>query len=87
MITTPSQGEQVEKFEKKTEKKFKTDMLTKFDPFFRARAGQILDLRTQDEKKATRYNFKMLCRIQGLNVVLAEMDSDSHISLITQEYF
>ena len=41
----------------------------------------------QDEKKATRYNFKTLCRIQGLNVVLAEMDSDSHISLITQEYF
>ena len=30
---------------------------------------------------------KTLCRIQGLNVVLAEIDSDSHISLITQEYF
>ena len=40
--------------ENKTDKKYKTDMLTKFDPFFQARAGQILDLRTQDEKKATR---------------------------------
>ena len=34
-----------------TDKNFKTDMLTKFDPFFQARAGQILDLRTQDEKR------------------------------------
>ena len=68
-------------------KKIKTDILTKYDPYFRARDGEILDLRTKEEKKVTPYNFKTLCRIQGLNVVLAEIDSDSHISLITQEYF
>ena len=50
MLTTPSEGGQLEK---KTDKKYKTDMLTKFDPFFQAQAGQILDLRTQDEKRAT----------------------------------
>ena len=68
-------------------KKIKTDILTKYDPYFCARDGKVLDLRTKEKKKATRYNVKTLCRIQGLNVVLAEIDSDSHISLITQEYF
>ena len=65
-------------------KKIKTDILTKYDPYFLARDREVLDLRTKQEKKGTRYNFKTLCRIQGLNVVLAEIDSDSHISLITQ---
>ena len=35
-LVTPSGQEQLEK---KTDKKFKTDMLTKFDPFFQAQAG------------------------------------------------
>ena len=37
-----------QQLEKKTDKKYKTDLLTKFDPFFQARAGPILDLRIQD---------------------------------------
>ena len=32
-------------------KKIKTDILTKYDPYFRARDGKVLDLRTKEEKK------------------------------------
>ena len=81
----PLTDKEPETFE--SHKKIKTEVLTKYDPYFCARDGKVLDLRTKEEKKATRYNFKTLCRIQGLNVVLAEIDSDSHIFLITQEYF
>ena len=81
----PLTDKEPETFE--SHKKIKTEVLTKYDPYFCARDGKVLDLRTKEEKKATRYNFNTLCRIQGLNVVLAEIDSDSHIFLITQEYF
>jgi len=35
----------------------------------------------------THYNFKVKCQINDLDEVIAEIDSDSHISLISTEYF
>jgi hypothetical protein len=60
--------------------------LLKGDPYYKKR-GTILDLHTKDEKEATHINFKCLVRIENKNVVLAEIDSDSHILLLTEHYY
>jgi hypothetical protein len=62
------------------------DNLLKGDPYYKQR-GTILDLRTKNEKEATHINFKCLVKIENKNVVLAEIDSDSHVSLLTEHYY
>ena len=57
------------------------------DPYCLARGGKILDLSTKTEGSSTRYNFKCLIKLGESPPVMCEIDSDSHISLISEEYF
>jgi hypothetical protein len=40
-----------------------------------------------DVEKATHYNFKVKCRINTDSHVVAEVDTDSHLNLISAKYF
>ncbi len=40
-----------------------------------------------DVEKATHFNFKVKCRINTDNYVVAEIDTDSHLNLISSKYF
>jgi hypothetical protein len=40
-----------------------------------------------DVEKATHFNFKIKCRINTDNYVVAEIDTDSHLNLISSKYF
>ena len=63
------------------------DELVRNDPYYAERKS-IVDLRTGTEARASRYNFFGLIRIMDDSKVhLCEMDSDSHISIIDEEYF
>jgi hypothetical protein len=67
---------------------FNDNELTKNDPFFKERNFKILDLRTETEDQASHFNFKVLCKVMdGDETVLAEIDSDSHITIICESYF
>ena len=63
------------------------DELVRNDPYYAERKS-IVDLRTGTEARASRYNFFGLIRIMDDSQVhLCEMDSDSHISIIDEDYF
>ena len=63
-----------------------TKNLAKSDTVFRRR-GSIIDLTTQNEGKPVNVNFLVKIKIQDLPSTIAELDSDSHLSLISEEYF
>ena len=68
--------------------RFNDNELTKNDPFYKERNFKILDLRTETEDQASHFNFKVLCKVMdGDETVLAEIDSDSHITIICESYF
>ena len=63
------------------------DELVRNDPYYAERKS-IVDLRTGTEARASRYNFFGLIRIMDDSKVhLCEMDLESHISIIDEEYF
>ena len=61
--------------------------LAKEDAHFHKRNYQILDMRTPTESKAQNINFKILVKVLDQSIILAEIDPDSHLSLITEKYF
>jgi hypothetical protein len=63
----------------------KIDILSQ-DEVYRQR-GTVLDLQTKHEKPPTSVNFKVYVRLEGNEPELAELDSDSHVSMISQDYF
>jgi hypothetical protein len=63
----------------------KIDILSQ-DTVYRQR-GTILDLQTKHEKPPTSINFKVYVRLEDNEAELAELDSDSHVSMICQDYF
>jgi hypothetical protein len=69
------------------DEKITDSTLKQQDPYCNARGGEVLDLSTSKEMDPTRINFKCHCKIDDFDVVLCEIDSDSHISIISQDYF
>ena len=47
----------------------------------------LLDLRTTEEDPPQRLNFKVQAKIGFFDPILAEIDSDSHLSIINEKYF
>ena len=60
--------------------------LAKQDSCFSKEQG-LINLRTKKEKEATRITFKVLVKIDEQEPISAEIDSCSHISLISYEYY
>ena len=51
-------------------------------------SGGVINLQPRfSAEAATHYNFKVKCQVNDLDEVIAEIDSDSHLSLISTEYF
>jgi hypothetical protein len=63
----------------------KIDILSQ-DEVYRQR-GTVLDLQTKHEKPPMSVNFKVYVWLKDNEAELAELDSDSHISMISQDYF
>jgi hypothetical protein len=63
----------------------KIDILSQ-DEVYRQRRT-VLDLQTKHEKPPTLVNFKDYVRLEDNEAELAELDSDSHVSLVSQDYF
>ena len=61
--------------------------MAKEDAHFHKRNYQILDIRTPTESKAQNINFKILVKVLDQSIILAEIDPDLHLSLLTEKYF
>ena len=61
-------------------------LLAQQDRYYKKEQG-LLNLTTKKEREATRITFKVLVKIEGQEPTSAEVDSCSHISLISYEYF
>ncbi len=63
--------------------------MAKKDLNFISNANEIIVFEPDDEctRTASKYNYRIQCRVNDDDAVLAEIDSDSHISLITEKYF
>ena len=55
--------------------------------FYYDEMDPIIKYRPNVELKQTHYNFKLSVRANRMDDTVAELDSDSHISLVSEEYF
>jgi hypothetical protein len=65
----------------------KVEELPKMDDICQQRGGDILNLSTNSEKPSKNITFKCHTSIENQRVVYSEIDSDSHVSLVEQNYF
>lgn len=72
-------------YRKRKETKFDLELATQ-DAYFREANG-LLDLTTKSEGPTRHINFKVKVKVESNPAVLAELDSDSHISIISESYF
>jgi hypothetical protein len=61
--------------------------LPKMDDICQQRGGDILNLSTNTEKPSKNITFKCHTSVDNQRVVYSEIDSDSHVSLVEQNYF
>ena len=66
---------------------YSEEKLARSDPFFLSRGETLLDLTTSSEGEALKINFKIPIKLEDQDTVLAEIDSDSHLSIIAESYF
>jgi hypothetical protein len=70
-----------------TRNRFRQEALARTDLLYDENEKLVKHVPLGDERLQTNYNFKVRVKVETDNEVLAELDSDSHISLITEEYF
>ena len=57
------------------------------DPYCINRGGEVLNMMTEGKEIVANINYKFLVKIMDATPVLSELDSDSHLSLISEDYF
>jgi hypothetical protein len=65
----------------------KVEELPKMDGICQQRGGDVLNLSTNTKKPSKNITFKCHTSVENQRVVYSEIDSDSHVSLIEQNYF
>jgi hypothetical protein len=65
----------------------KVEELPKMDDICQQRGGDILNLSTNTEKPSKNITFKCHTSVENQRVVYSEIDSDSYVSFVEQNYF
>ena len=70
-----------------TKNRFRQEALARTDLLYSENEKLVTPVPLGDVASSSNFNFKVKCRVNEDTPVLCEIDSDSHISLITEQYF